>query len=70
MSALLQEEGSRHRFTAEASDLGWAPGHWPATFVRDDVRWTAGTMRRDADGDVMFVIYIAPPNLSLKVFND
>lgn len=57
---------ARADFAVEASDLGFAPGVWPASFERDGVTYHA-TSRRVENGELVAVIYRSTPDSLAKV---
>jgi hypothetical protein len=61
-------------YTKEASSLGWAPGVWPerAFFATPAFRgsFARTSARRDAEGDLLYVRYVAPNGVNVVVYND
>lgn len=59
-------------FTAEASTLGWRPGHWPNTFKTENKVWhkTFVQESKDEPGEIAFVKYTTDDGAVLTVWND
>jgi len=55
--------------TAEASELGLAPGHWPDTITVLNNEFTKAQTARDQHGDITHVKYVRK-SITLVVLND
>ena len=54
-----------------ASDLGWAPGHWPDMVTICGVQYMFHRKKVDQEGDLLTVIYRnVSDRRELTVFND
>ena len=56
-------------YVREASELGLPPGEWPNRIDFMDAYWTRGTVVRDAERELLYVVYVNGDK-SLQVFND
>lgn len=61
---------ARQMLTADASDLGLAPGHWPQTITAHDTDFRLVRLIYDEDYDVAYAQYRADNGRLLRVFND
>lgn len=70
LRSLTAESVSLHHFCAEASDLGWAPGHWPTniTLRGYPVPIELTLQARSADGTHTYAS--GHGAVRLRVFND
>ncbi len=77
----VEESGSQvrglysgHTFTADASDLGWAPGQWPEfarTRLGNGQPFVRGAVTVDLYKHILSVKYVQQCGcLTLTVFND
>jgi hypothetical protein len=60
---------TKHMFSAEASDLGWPPGHRPDVIAAHGRTFVFQRAQMDADGDVKCWTY-QDGTAVLIVFND
>ena len=71
---MTQTQTTNDPYTTEASTLGWRPGQWPtaAFFVTPAARgrFERTSARRDADGDLVYVRYVAANGVNVVVYND
>lgn len=68
------DASSEHNRYGWASDLGFAPGHWPETVVvigknGTPFQFSKVNVARDREGDVQTVTYTFGP-FSIVVYND
>lgn len=58
--------------TLEASELGYAPGSFPRTFMYQNVRYNYAHKCEDREGDLMYIEYhpTTDHNEIVRIFND
>lgn len=73
MTLLVADQSENEsRLVIEASILGWRPGHWPKSFVIEEVatRFDYTKTTWDAEGDVVSCEYASQSGDMVVVLND